>query len=927
MAEHYYKSLPDIAHWDRTIKDVGAQIRPYEEYLKTAIKSAEQRRPVLKWREASKKEMEEFERRRNEKRGERQRNRHYGTQWRQKPASAKNGHWIVLEPMPERPDEPEQTFDAFLDSDEVFEGEWTRSSIKKIDADQEGRALLLVSFPKEDREKGKRVWLELNTYTLSRQRNALQKLENTPLNYMAPLIKLISTNHKWPDVEPVSLSDSDWKILRDEWRDGTKEQREFVSIALGTPDFAILDGPPGSGKTTAICELIAQLISQQKRVLLVASTHVAVDNVVERLLAWQNQQQSHPILPVRIGQDESRITSDEVAEYTFTCLSRTVRDKLGEFLKKPSDELPPGGERARKIFKNALQNEREEDSTLSRLILESANLVCGTTIGILQHPDIKKANQGNRSVQPFDYMILDEASKTTFTEFLVPALYAKRWIVVGDVRQLSPYVENVEFADNLRNLLSHEYDKYAWAALHTFMAASQANRKPRTGALLAINLKEEADVIAGEAKERNVQFLNLDDCEPRTLNVAGKIVSDAVPELLWADLVIGSSDTLQKFEHRLPNDILYDSDDLPSLPSWKRTRQAFIEKTQQGSPYLSQEQLSWADQMAWRLIRAFELRCSADGDRRYEKDIEALLPKTLPASWLQSRRANGQVPHEILMKEIENIRRASMPSMIELLQRGFEPLKGWKDKVVLTDGFPQYALCHRMVALSFQHRMHPDISAFPREQFYGESESEGVLLNDAASMREDRKWSFSRYAKRAVWIQVHPQYRPNASRRNENSAEADVLMRELNAFVEWAAVNPKRSDENGRIQPWEVAVLTFYRGQEALIRKKLQTVSRQRGNTRNFRLPRGSDRPVKITLCTVDRFQGHEADVVFLSFVKSGSVGFLDSPNRLNVGLTRAKYQLVLIGDRKYFTRCRSELLRELATSGHWHGIGWKIKE
>lgn len=925
MAEHYYKSLPDIVQWDRTIKQVGAQIRPYEEYLKTAIESAEKRRPVLKWRKASEEEIEEFESRRDERRKER--NRRYGTQGRQKPASAKNGHWIVLEPIPERLDEPEQTFDAFLDSDEVFEDERAISPIKKIDADQEGRALFLSRSLEKDKKKGKRVWLKLNTYTLSRQRKALQKLENTPLNYMAPLIKLISTNPKWPDVEPVILSDFDWKILRDEWRDGTEEQREFVSIALGTPDFAILDGPPGSGKTTAICELIAQLIGQQKRVLLVASTHVAVDNVVERLLAWQDQQESHPILPVRIGRDESRITSDEVAEYTFTRLSQTMEDKLGEFLQKPSDKLPPGGERAREMLKNALQNSKESESALSRLILESANLVCGTTIGILQHPSIKKANQKNGSVQPFDYMILDEASKTTFTEFLVPALYAKRWIVVGDVRQLSPYVENVEFADNLRNLLSHKYDKYARAALHTFMAASQANRKPRTGALLAINAKEEADVIAGEAKERNVQFLNLDDCEPRTLDVAGKIVSDAVPELLWADLVIGSSDTLQKFEHRLPNDILYYSDDLPSLPSWKRTRQAFIEKTQHGRLYLSQEQLSWSDEMAWRLIRAFELRRSADGDKRYEKDIEALLPKTLPASWVKSRRANGQELHKILMKKIENIRRAAMPSMIELLQRGFERLEGWKDEVVLTDGFPEYALCRRMVALSYQHRMHPDISAFPREQFYGESEREGVLLNDAASMKEDRKWSFSQYAKRSVWIQVYPQSRQNVSRRNENLAEADVLMRELNAFVQWAAANPKQPDENGRFQPWEVAALTFYRGQEALIRKKLQTVSRQRGNTRNFCLPKGSDRPVKITLCTVDRFQGHEADVVFLSFVKSGSVGFLDSPNRLNVGLTRAKYQLVLIGDRKYFTRCRSKLLRELANSRHWHGIGWKVAE
>ena len=924
MAEHYYKNLPDIDRWERTIKDVGAQLRPYQEYLETAIHSAKQRRPVLNWRKASEEEIVEFNKRRTEKGKARQKSRRYGARHLETPTLEDNGNWIVLEPIPESPDESEQIFEAFLDSEEVFEDERTRSPIKKIDSDQEGRSLLLVSLPREDRKKRMRIWLRwLNTYTLDRQKKALQDLENTPLRHMTPLIKLVSTNHTWPYVKP--LNPSNWKILRDEGRDGTEEQRKFVSIALGTHDCAILEGPPGSGKTTAICELIAQLVSQRKRVLLVASTHVAVDNVVERLLAWQDGEQSHPILPVRIGRDESRITSDEVAEYTFSRISCTVREKLGEFLKKPVGELPPRGKRAREMLKNSLkENEREEESALSRLILESANLVCGTTIGILQHPSIKKANKRSESVQPFDYMILDEASKTTFTEFLVPALYAKRWIVVGDVRQLSPYVEDVEFADNLRNLFPAEYDKYARAALHTFMAKRETEKKTRARSLLAINSEEEADVVAEEAELRDVKFLNLDKCEPKTLCVANKSVPDAVPGLLWADLVIGSCSTLQRFEHRLPSDALYDSGDLPSLPIWERTRQAFNEKAG-GRLYPSQEQQCWADEMAWRLIRGFEQRHNADGDKRYERDIEALLPKTLPASWLKSRRTRGQEPHEVLMKEIENIRRAVMPSIIELLQRGFERLERWKDRVVLTDGFLEKDLRCRTISLSYQHRMHPDISEFPREQFYS-----GSLLGDASTISKDRKWSFAQYPRRAVWIQVRPQYRRKqyAGKKNENSAESDVLMRELKAFVDWAVANP-RSPENGQVQPWEVAALTFYRGQEALLRKNLQDVSGQRGNTRNFRLPKGSDRPVKLTLCTVDRFQGHEADVVFLSFVKSGSVGFLDSPNRLNVGLTRAKYQLVLIGDRRYFAsdRCKSKLIRNLANSEYLNSIGWEVEK
>ena len=53
-----------------------------------------------------------------------------------------------------------------------------------------------------------------------------------------------------------------------------------------------------------------------------------------------------------------------------------------------------------------------------------------------------------------------------------------------------------------------------------------------------------------------------------------------------------------------------------------------------------------------------------------------------------------------------------------------------------------------------------------------------------------------------------------------------------------------------------------------------------------------------IELCTVDRFQGHEADLVFISVANTRPTSFLESPNRLNVALTRARYQRVVIGHR-----------------------------
>ena len=55
----------------------------------------------------------------------------------------------------------------------------------------------------------------------------------------------------------------------------------------------------------------------------------------------------------------------------------------------------------------------------------------------------------------------------------------------------------------------------------------------------------------------------------------------------------------------------------------------------------------------------------------------------------------------------------------------------------------------------------------------------------------------------------------------------------------------------------------------------------------------------QVVVSTVDSSQGCEAEVVIISFVRGGSnhVGFLADDRRLNVALTRAKYQLILVGD------------------------------
>lgn len=82
------------------------------------------------------------------------------------------------------------------------------------------------------------------------------------------------------------------------------QQRLAVAGAMGSEHAFCIQGPPGTGKTTVICELVQQMISQGQRVLVVAPTHAAIDEVLRRIGSLSG------VRALRLSWDDSRVAED-----------------------------------------------------------------------------------------------------------------------------------------------------------------------------------------------------------------------------------------------------------------------------------------------------------------------------------------------------------------------------------------------------------------------------------------------------------------------------------------------------------------------------------------------------------------------------------------------------------------------------------------
>ncbi len=718
------------------------------------------------------------------------------------------------------------------------------------------------------------VYLKENDYELRMQRDALKALRDNPRKEHSPLQKLFDPSKNairyFEDNIDTYNFNLDFKILNNLDIDGVVEQQSFVEKALKTKDFALLEGPPGSGKTTAIIELIIQLIKQNKRVLLVSATHVAVDNVIHRILTKYKKECEGLVVPIRIAKKADNIRKHTVEPFRLETFIENTKAKISKKLN--SKTITDSG---RLLLDSLLDNNSE--SSFDDIILKSANLVGGTMIGILQHPDIKN-NKSNIS-ELFDVMIVDESSKVTFSEFIVPALHAKKWILVGDVKQLSPYTdpyfvnENVDAVikdEELKNKLVKAYN------LNGKLASTKPWDKESVKVLFSSN-HNEADFEGFEVYKLSSSF-DANDTSILQLNSADIIIckpSIAHKKILSDHLYVKA----QVFENNV------------DFVSFKNRQKSFHKNKGKNKnidthkfEFMSAKKQEWKELVGSNLSQMYQYRSEPELNEAYKKEFNFLVPKEY-------------------RKDVEKIRRIAMPSILELLQIGVGEAEKREDAgQLIYRGFNDLEKIRdaKFESLSYQHRMEKEIADLSKEHFYNNKNldtantvNKRTNILDWYKPSEDKViWVTNNYRKK----KRAPDSKVKGKGKDEkiiNPIEVEQIKFELKNFIDKA-----KGQKNADNSNYELAVLSFYNDQVVELRTMLRTLSSKPKEYKFFVIGN-----VEITLSTVDKFQGDEADMVLLSFTKATKKAHYNSPNRLNVALTRARYKLILYGNKKELAR------------------------
>ena len=317
---------------------------------------------------------------------------------------------------------------------------------------------IVVAFDEEIEEESlpKNICLVqlVNQVTYDRIKNGLEKLKQMEFNDKSLNLVNVLFEVFEPTFNESTERKNYIKNLSFFNNELNESQKDAVRFALEVNEIGLIHGPPGTGKTTTIVEVILQLVKLGNKILVVAPSNIAVDNIGEKLIHYKSIL-SGKDSKINLNFDLCRIGHPArlLPSVISNCLDTKVENSDNtQFVKKVKREMDKIKRELQKIdykekekkfqLKQELKDKREDIKGSYKNtvfdIYRKANIILSTCISSGEN----YLNLAISKENPFDYVIIDECAQGTECLCWVPILQGKKVILAGDHLQLPPTIKS-----------------------------------------------------------------------------------------------------------------------------------------------------------------------------------------------------------------------------------------------------------------------------------------------------------------------------------------------------------------------------------------------------------------------------------------------------------------------------------------------------
>jgi hypothetical protein len=736
--------------------------------------------------------------------------------------------------------------------------------------------------------------------------------EDTQINYLKRWIDKI--NHHNPIFESMSLGNRKTSLAKVSLKNlGIEKwisQNTAVETGCGNAPLFLVKGPPGTGKTTVIVEIVQQVVDRGGRVLVCSQTHQAVRNVLERLHKIGN------IPMLRYARDEGKLSEIERrylgggSEFDHSHIVMKAKSNEDNIrtrvlsIENDFEVLLPAYEKVKKLDEFLKEKEAKRKKAEKQFDDETG-----------------------KSTSKYNSMLLDIKAKYDSIEIGLSSTVNKLEKQIDETSDLIKKTE-VELSKYNHCLQGRNVstEKGFFSGLADILPiplatdSSIARRRDKAGNLLKekrsveITLKktkhDSENKLKDTIQEKKRKELEINNSKMTILESICKCRTDILA-IIAQESFAGKHEITNKLTASLPIAIKHgiQKDDDFNFENWTKHlakmkdeltslkgKLEFCEKWTNDLDDNKEELGAFLNQQVKVIFSTCVGLAGLNKDFGQYKLAQfdlaivdeaghATIPETLiPLSFAKRAILIGDE------KQLPPIIGNNLPCSPQAKTKTREVCvksddSCWLEYSLFEELWTDNALSIPRVMLDTQFRMHPTIAQFVSDNFY-----EGNLKTGIKGT--DRIFTFGEFQQPVCLISTsaygNERYEVPQGTSWKNPLEAKMVRRVIEHLCDHLKKDPT---EHGHTI--EVGVISPYSAQTILLRNELEPFLNAHQS-----LKMSSD-----DIASVDKYQGSERDIIIASFVRSPrdgqntSLRFVHDLKRMNVAFSRARKMLILVGD------------------------------